>query len=142
MKKTSLLLTFLLLSIITLSAQSLEPTYKGILCYITVDLTNDPVDTDGYLTYTITKPQESINTNGYSFDFGVYGPGSPSLTNETYNTLDLRLRKNRIIKDMLFVEGNTWQTDLEFWVGKYYWSYYNPTYIYEHTYSIVLNIVR
>ena len=63
----------------------------GILCYVNVDLSSDPVDSEGFLTYTIRTPSENLAPN-----YGVQGPGSPRLTNNLGSTVDLKLRRSHL----------------------------------------------
>lgn len=61
----------------------------GVLCYITVDLDNDTVTSDGYLKYTIFKPQETIDC--------LQGPTAAHLTNDLGSTIDIYIKKAQLI---------------------------------------------
>ena len=61
----------------------------GVDCYITVDLNNDPVTSDGYLKYTIFKPQERIED--------IQGPTAAFLLNDLGSTIDIYIKKIQLL---------------------------------------------
>lgn len=83
--KKLLFFTVCILCVYVCNAQSTSYTNLGILCYINVSLSHDPVDNQGYLTYTINTPDEAV--------CGIQGPGSPILTNNLGSTVDLKIRR-------------------------------------------------
>lgn len=56
--KKLLFFTVCILCVYVCNAQSTSYTNLGILCYINVSLSHDPVDNQGYLTYTINTPMK------------------------------------------------------------------------------------
>lgn len=75
---------------------SLYCDYKGVLCYVSVNLSTDPTE-NGYLKYTIPlpKPWGGFDT------FSVEGPGQPQLYFLTSTTAELWLRKNMLLLDVI-----------------------------------------
>lgn len=61
----------------------------GLHCYITVDLNNDPVTSNGYLKYTISKPRERIND--------IAGPTAAYLANDLGSTIDIYINKMQLL---------------------------------------------
>lgn len=61
----------------------------GLHCYVTVDINNDPVTSDGYLKYTISKPQESIKS--------IQGPTAAYLSNDLGGTIDIYINKMQLL---------------------------------------------
>ena len=66
-----------------------NPANLGVLCYVHVDLNNDPTE-NGYAKYPISQPPEGF---GYYDDYGVppmgklgcIGPGRPFIDLFDYN---------------------------------------------------------
>lgn len=117
MKKNAIF-TVCLLCVYVCNAQSTSYTNLGILCYINVSLSHDPVDNQGYLTYTINTPDETA--------CGIQGPGSPILTNNLGSTVDLKIR--RIHLD-LAADGLNCEIPLELTVAKWStgWGHYTTS---------------
>lgn len=88
-----ILATLVLLSAFQFSRAQCNNSYAvdclGVHCYITVDLNNDPVTSDGYLKYTISKPQEGIES--------IQGPTAVYLSNDLGNTIDIYIKKIHLI---------------------------------------------
>lgn len=117
MKKNAIF-TVCLLCVYVCNAQSTSYTNLGILCYINVSLSHDPVDNQGYLTYTINTPDETA--------CGIQGPGSPILTNNLGNTVDIKIRRTHLD---LAADGLNCEIPLELTVAKWStgWGHYTTS---------------
>ena len=74
MKKLTLLLTFVLLSVVSAlkaNAQAAGPDWLGIWCTIDVNLASDPRD-GRYATYSFPHPPECLGPMQYSFGYPMY----------------------------------------------------------------------
>ncbi|MBO6287323.1 MAG: hypothetical protein J6M94_01880 [Prevotella sp.] len=132
------LLCLTLIVFSTVKAQLNNVIYLGVLTSLHINLSEDAV-VDGYLRYTINKPQECIG-NGNAF--GVNGPGMPCLMNDLGSTVELCFKKN--ILNMEMPSGSTiWQCDMEFVIDEYNpSSYQNGNNGIEKYYKIILYISR
>ena len=86
MKKILFIITLLLsLTSAKLQAQeiSTSPGFLGILCYIDVDLKNDPTSAGGYAKYHIPQPIERFGyyNSPASDPLRCMGPGNPVIEN-------------------------------------------------------------
>lgn len=103
---------FLICLMMGLTSGAVDRSYTclGVLCYVDVNLTTDPVN-GGMLRYTIPTPPDYDPM--YS---GVQGPGSPHLTNYLGSTIDLELRHSHL---SLEYKGQNTQFPIDILVKKW-----------------------
>ena len=138
MKK--LIISMLLMIVpFTVMAQGIQPPnygygHLGLLCYVSVDLENDPVTADGFLKYTIPTPSESIDD--------IVGPVGCYLLNYLgpRSTVDLYVRRTHL---ELAIDGAVdAQVPFDLFVNKWMDShgatYNEPTAPYQCHYTVIL----
>lgn len=132
--KKLLVVIFSLICAINLSAQNNSlPQYQGVLCYISVDLDNDSVES-GYLRYTFNKPAEALYSGSL---LEVQGPGNPCLMNDLGTTIQICLKKLRIATEKPD-GGSVWQCTEDLWIGTWQNVGGQQQLVYDKYYSIVL----
>ena len=103
---------FLICLMMGLASKAVDRGYTclGLLCYVNVNLTTDPVNA-GMLTYTIPTPPDYDPIYSHA-----QGPGSPHLTNCLGSTIDLQLRRSHLL---LEYDGQNTQFPVDILVKKW-----------------------
>ena len=93
----------------------------GRLCYVTVDLNNDPLIDGMYLKYTIPAPSENI--------YSIQGPGISLVFNDLGSTVDILVRKTHLELALADSPNREIPCDVlvEKWVDEYGKYEYNQT---------------
>ena len=141
MKKFIISMLLMIGPLFTVMAQGIqEPNYGyghlGVLCYVSVDIDNDPVTADGFLKYTIPTPSESIDD--------VVGPVGCYLLNYLgpRSTVDLYVRRSHL--ELAIDSAASAQVPFEIFVNKWMNShgdtYHEQTgvYCYQCHYTVIL----
>ena len=134
--KKLFIIVFMSLFAIAAKSQCNNYCCLGRLCYVTVDLKNDPVVDGMYLKYTIPAPSESI--------WSIQGPGTSLFFNHLGNTVDIYVRKNHL--ELAIADSNVREVPCEVlvdkWVNDYgYYEYYQASGYLRCHYEIILMIM-